>query len=113
MKATIYHNPSCSKSRTALAHLHDTGADVTVVEYLEQTPTVEQLRSLIADAGLSVQQVVRTHEPEYTALGLDGADTDTLLAAMVAHPQLIQRPFVVTDLGTRMARDTGTLNEIA
>ncbi len=110
MKATIYHNPSCSKSCSALARLQEAGADITVVEYLDQTPTVDQLRVLIAEAGLSVRQVVRDQEPEYRSLGLEGADDEALLAAMVAHPRLIQRPFVATDRGTRMARDGGTLD---
>ena len=112
MKATIYHNPRCSKSGNALAHLQESGAQVTIVEYLHETPTVEQLRTLIADAGLSVRQVVRDTEPEYRSLGLEDADDEALLGALAAHPQLIQRPFVVSDGGTWLARDPDTLDQI-
>lgn len=112
MDATIYYNASCSKSRTALDALRDAGADVTVVEYLTDTPDRDALAELIAAAGLSVRDAVRSGEPLYADLGLDGADDDALLDAMVAHPRLIERPFVVTAKGTRMARPTEAVDEI-
>lgn len=112
MKATIYHNPRCSKSRQALARLQDAGADVTVVEYLQTVPTRQALSSLIADAGLTVRDAIRVNEPQYAELGLASAADDVLLDAMIRFPQLIQRPIVVTGKGTRIARDDGSLEQI-
>ncbi|MBY4568907.1 arsenate reductase (glutaredoxin) [Gordonia sihwensis] len=112
MDATIYYNASCSKSRTALDALRDAAADVTVVEYLTDTRDRDALAELIAAAGLSVRDAVRSGEPLYADLGLDGADDDALLDAMVAHPSLIQRPLVVTDAGTVMARTPESLQRI-
>ena len=108
----IYHNPKCSKSRQALARLQDAGATVTVVKYLDQVPSKAELKKLIDDAGLTVRQAVRTREAEYKELGLADATDDRLLDAMIAHPRLIERPFVVTAKGTRMARPTEAIDEI-
>ena len=110
--ATIYHNPRCSKSRQALELLRENGIEPTVIRYLEDPPTVEELRTLIADAGLTPRQAVRVKEPEFTELGLLGVDDEVLLAAMVDHPRLIERPFVVTGKGTRLARPTSAVEEI-
>lgn len=110
--ARIYHNPRCSKSRQALELLREHGIEPTVVKYLETPPTVDELRTLIADAGLTVRQAVRVKEAEFTELGLLEASDEQLLEAMVAHPRLIERPFVVTAKGTRMARPTGPVEEI-
>ena len=112
MDATIYHNPRCSKSRQALQLLLDRGIEPTVVTYLDTPPDVETLRGLISAAGLTVREAVRTGEAEYAELDLAGADDEALLAAMVEHPRLIQRPFVVTARGTRMARPTEVVEEI-
>lgn len=112
MDATIYHNPRCTKSRQALARLEEAGATVTVVKYLDRVPSKAELTKLIADAGLTVRQAVRTREAEYKELGLADASDDALLDAMVAHPKLIERPFVVTAKGTRMARPTEAVDEI-
>ncbi|MBA0048157.1 arsenate reductase (glutaredoxin) [Mycobacterium sp. NPDC050853] len=112
MDATIYHNPRCTKSRQALARLEDAGADITVVKYLDDALTKAQLKALIKDAGLTVREAARTGEAEYKELGLANASDDALLDAMVAHPRLIQRPFVVTAKGTRMARPTESIDEI-
>ena len=112
MKATIYHNPSCSKSCHALDRLTAAGVDVTVVEYLTDTPDRESLAMMIRAAGLTVRQAVRTGEPAYAALGLGAADDEALLDALVAHPELIQRPLVRTDLGTVMGRDDASLDQV-
>lgn len=112
MDVTIYHNPRCSTSRKALQYLRDRGIDPTVVKYLDQVPTRDQLKTLIDDSGLSIREAVRTREDEYKELNLAAADDEALLDAMVAHPRLIQRPFVVTDKGTRMARPLENLDEI-
>ena len=112
MDATIYHNPRCSTSRKALDRLREEGFEPQVVKYLDEVPSREQLRTLISDAGLTVREAVRTREAEYADLGLADASDDELLDAMAAHPKLIQRPFVVTDKGTRMARPLENLDEI-
>ena len=112
MDATIYHNPRCSTSRKALDRLREVGFEPQVVKYLDEVPSREQLRTLISDAGLTVREAVRTREAEYKELGLADASDDELLDAMVSHPKLIQRPFLVTEKGTRMARPLESLDEI-
>lgn len=112
MDATIYHNPRCTKSRQALTRLEEAGATVAIVKYLDDVLTKAQLKKLIKDADLTVREAVRTGEAEYKELGLADASDDALLDAMVAHPRLIQRPFVVTAKGTRMARPTEAVDEI-
>lgn len=110
---TIYHNPRCSKSRQALEYLRERDIEPEVVRYLEDTPGVEKLRELVDAAGISVHDAIRTREAEYRELGLS-ADTpdEELLAAMAAHPRLIERPFVVTPKGARIARPTEAIDEI-
>lgn len=96
----LYHNPSCSKSRGAMALLAERGAEPDVVRYLEQPPGIDELRMLVHRLGGRVRDLVRTGEPEYAALGLDdrSLDDEALLAALAAHPRLIERPvFVVGD----------------
>ena len=83
-----------------------------MVKYLDTPPTVAELRTLISDAGLTVRQAVRVKEAEFTELGLLEASDEELLEAMVAHPRLIERPFVVTGKGTRLARPTSAVEEI-
>jgi arsenate reductase (glutaredoxin) len=108
----IYHNPRCSTSRNALKMLHDNGLEPTVVEYLKTPPTRGQLADMISDAGIDVRSAVRRREPAYAELGLDDASEDELLDAMAANPILIERPFVVTPKGTRLARPVDVLREI-
>ncbi len=112
MTATIYHNPKCSTSRKALARLTDAGVEPTIVRYLDTPPTRAELVTLIADAGIEVRAAVRRREPLFAELGLADASDDQLLDAMAANPRLIERPFVVTDLGTRLARPVETIDEI-
>ena len=108
----IYHNPRCSTSRNALQLLRDNGIEPTVVEYLKTPPTRGQLADMIRDAGLDVRTAVRTREARYSDLGLGNASDDELLDAMAANPILIERPFVVTPKGTRLARPVDVLREI-
>ncbi|MGK2319969.1 arsenate reductase (glutaredoxin) [Gordonia rhizosphera] len=112
MDATIYHNPRCSTSRKALQKLRDAGIEPTVVKYLDEPYTTEQLTGLIADAGLTVRQAARRRESLYSELGLEGKSDEEMLAEMVTHPILVERPFVVTDKGTRLARPLEALDEI-
>lgn len=108
----IYHNPRCSTSRNALQLLRDNGVEPTVVEYLKTPPTRGQLADLISDAGIDVRSAVRKREQPYADLGLADASDDELLDAMAANPILIERPFVVTPKGTRLARPVDVLHEI-
>lgn len=110
--ATIYHNPRCSTSRNTKKLIEDAGLTPTVVLYLKDPPSQTQLRKLIADAGLEPAQAIRTRESLYSELGLADADADTLIAAMASHPILIERPFVVTDKGTVLARPASTVSAV-
>lgn len=103
---TIYHNPACGTSRNTLALIHDAGLTPQVIEYLREPPSREQLAAMIAAAGLTVREALREKGAPFAALGLadPALDDDHLLDAMMAHPVLINRPFVVTDLGTRLCR---------
>lgn len=101
----IYHNPRCSKSREALAILRERGHEPKIIKYLDTPPTVEELRDLLQRAGLRPHEAIRTREQPYTDLGLSpDTDDDQLIAAMVAHPKLIERPIIVTDKGAVIPR---------
>jgi len=114
MDATIYYNPACGTSRNTLALIRAAGIEPTVVEYLQEPPTREQLVAMIADAGLTVREAIREKGTPYVDLGLDNPDLtdEQLLDAMVATPILINRPFVVTPLGTRLARPSEAVLDI-
>ena len=114
MEATIYHNPACGTSRNTLAMLRHAGVEPAVILYLETPPDRPTLQRLIADAGLPVRGALRTQGTPYLALGLDqpGLSDDELLDAMLAHPILINRPFVVTPLGTRLCRPSEVVLDV-
>lgn len=93
----IFHNPRCSKSREALALIEAAGVEYDVVRYLEDPPDAVRLAELIKGLGLgSPRELMRRKEAAYRELGLDdaGLDDDALIAAMVSHPILIERPIV-------------------
>jgi arsenate reductase (glutaredoxin) len=114
MDATIYHNPECGTSRNTLALIRHAGIEPTVIEYLKVPPSRNALSKMIADAGLSVREAIREKGTPYADLGLDDASVtdDQLLDAMLAHPILINRPFVVTPLGTRLSRPSEAVLDI-
>ena len=93
---TLYHNPRCSKSRNTLALLQENGVSPTVVLYLETAPGVQELTQLLVQLGMTAGQLVRRGESAYQECGLgkDSGDAQ-ILAAMAAHPILIERPIVV------------------
>lgn len=95
----IYHNSRCSKSRATLALLQERGANVEVVNYLDTPPTAAELSTLLQQLGMTPRQLLRQGEDDYQALGLDNPSLDdqALIAAMVAHPKLIERPIVVAN----------------
>ncbi|MFN8088755.1 MAG: arsenate reductase (glutaredoxin) [Mycobacterium sp.] len=108
----IYHNPRCSTSRKTLELLRDNGIEPRVVEYLKDPPSRAELVRMIADAGITVRDAVRKRESLYGELNLNQADDEELLDAMIANPILIERPFVVTTKGTRLARPVDAVREI-
>ena len=111
---TIYHNPACGTSRNTLAIIRASGEEPVVVEYLTSPPSRERLKELIAAAGLTVREAIRQKGTPYAELGLDDASLtdDQLLDAMLAHPILINRPFVETPKGVRLARPSEVVLEI-
>lgn len=111
-KSVIYHNPKCSTSRKTLDLLRDNGIEPEVVQYLKTPPSRAELVTLIKNAGIDVRTAVRKRESLYTELGLADASDDELLDAMAEHPILIERPFVVTPKGTRLARPIDAVREI-
>jgi arsenate reductase len=114
MSVTIYHNPACGTSRNTLAMIRNAGIEPQVIEYLSAPPTRAKLQSMIRQAGLTVRQAIREKGTPYAELGLaDPALTDDrLLDAMLTHPILINRPFVVTELGVRLCRPSETVLDI-
>jgi arsenate reductase len=110
--ATIYHNPRCTTSRKTLDLLRDNGIEPTVIQYLKTPPSRAQLVKMIKDAGIDVRAAVRKREALYDELNLAEAGDDQLLDAMAEHPILIERPFVVTPKGTRLARPIDAVREI-
>ena len=108
----IYHNPKCSTSRKTLELLRDNGFEPTVVQYLMTPPTRAELATMISDAGIDVRSAVRKRESLYAELGLADASDDELLDALAEHPILIERPFVTTPKGTRLARPIDAVREI-
>src|ERR1700727_1686673 len=110
--AVIYHNPKCSTSRKTLDLLRDNGLEPTAIQYLKTPPSRSELVKMIRDAGVDVRTAVRKRESLYTELGLADATDDQLLDAMAEHPILIERPFVVTVKGTRLARPIDAVREI-
>jgi arsenate reductase (glutaredoxin) len=111
-EAVIYHNPKCSTSRKTLDLLRDNGYEPRVVLYLKEPPTRTELIELISEAGIDVRTAVRKREALYAELGLADASDDELLDAMAQHPILIERPFVTTAKGTRLARPMDSVREI-
>jgi arsenate reductase len=108
----IYHNPRCGTSRKTLELLRDNGIEPEVVEYLKTPPSRAELSKMIGAAGIDVRAAVRKRESLYAELDLADASDDQLLDAMAEHPILIERPFVVTPKGTRLARPVDTVREV-
>jgi arsenate reductase len=111
---TIYHNPACGTSRNTLALIRNSGTEPTVMLYLETPPSRDELKKLIADMGISVRTLLRKNTDPYEHLGLaeDRFSDDELLDAMLEHPILINRPVVVTSLGTKLCRPSEVVLDI-
>ncbi|WP_324004835.1 glutaredoxin-dependent arsenate reductase [Aeromonas hydrophila] len=111
---TIYHNPACGTSRNTLTLIRNSGVEPTVIHYLETPPSRDTLLALIAAMGMPVRDLLRQNVPPYGALGLaeNKFSDDELVDAMLAHPILINRPIVVTPLGTKLCRPSEVVLEI-
>jgi arsenate reductase len=106
MTVTIYHNPACGTSRNTLAMIRASGEEPVVIEYLKTPPSRETLVRLLSDMGLAPRDLLRRKGTSYDELGLGNPKwtDDELIDVMLAHPILINRPIVVTPLGTRLCR---------
>ena len=112
MKATIWHNPACGTSRKTLAILEETGADLTVIEYLKSPYDRAKLEQLLRAAKLTPGDALRLRGTDAEERGLTDADDATILAAMVANPAYVDRPLVETDQGVRLCRPQEVVREI-
>ncbi|WGJ93134.1 arsenate reductase (glutaredoxin) [Achromobacter mucicolens] len=111
---TIYHNPACGTSRNVLGLIRNSGETPTIIEYLKTPPDAATLRSLIADMGISARELLRQKGTPYDELGLSDPKwtDDQLIGFMLEHPILINRPIVVTPLGTRLCRPSEAVLDI-
>ena len=111
---TIYHNPACGTSRNTLALIRNTGLEPTIIEYLNTPPTRSELIQLIQDAKLTVRAAIRKNVDPYRDLALDREDwtDEQLISFMLEYPILINRPFVVTERGTRLCRPSELVLDI-
>lgn len=114
MTITIFHNPRCSKSRATLALLQESGVNPTVRLYLEEPPDAVELRSLLKKLGIPARALLRKGEPEYRDQGLadESLGEETLIAAMVATPKLIERPIVIAGKRAAIGRPPEAVLEI-
>lgn len=111
---TIYHNPKCGTSRNTLAMIRNSGIEPTVIEYLKTPPSKTELQALIKAAGITTRELLRAKEAAYSELGLDDAKwtEEEIIDFMLQHPILINRPLVVTPLGTKLCRPSELVLEI-
>ena len=115
MSVTIYHNPKCGTSRNTLELIRAAGIEPKIIEYIKTPPSRDELLGLMKAMGFSSpRQLMRHKEPIYTELGLDDQvwSDDQLLDAMLDQPKLIERPIVITPLGTRICRPSETVLEV-
>lgn len=113
MQATIWHNPACGTSRKTLAILQETpGVEVEIVEYLKSPFTADKLRQLFADAGMTAHDALRRRGTDAEERGLVAASEEAIIAAMVANPAYVDRPFVETVKGVRYCRPQDLVREI-
>ncbi|QMR77504.1 arsenate reductase (glutaredoxin) [Enterobacter sp. RHBSTW-00175] len=111
---TIYHNPACGTSRNVLGLIRNSGEEPTIIEYLKTPPDRDTLKALIAAMGVPVRAVLREKGTPYAELGLDDPkwNDEQLIDFMLQHPILINRPIVVTPLGTRLCRPSETVLDL-
>jgi len=114
MTVTIYHNPRCSKSRATLALLQERGLTPTVVEYLQDPPDANALRTILGQLGLTAAELMRTGEDDYKSARdrINAMDNDQQIEWLTRHPRVIERPIVVTPKGARIGRPPENVLEI-
>ena len=114
MTITIYHNPDCGTSRNTVAMIRQSGEEPQIVEYLKNPPSRERVTELVSAAGLTIREALRQKDTPYGELGLDDPELsdEQLLDAIQAHPILLNRPFVETPGGVRLARPSEVVLEI-
>lgn len=113
MSTTIWHNPRCSKSRETLALIEEKGEQPTIRKYLDDAPSVEEIRDILGLLGIEPRALMRTKEALYKELGLaDVADDDALIQAMADNPKLIERPIVIKNGKARLGRPPESVLEI-
>ena len=114
MTITIYHNPACGTSRNTLAMIRQSGEEPEVIEYLKTPPSRARLIELIAAMGIRPRDLLREKGTPYAELGLADPkwSDDQLIDAMLEHPILINRPVVVTPLGTKLCRPSEAVLDI-
>lgn len=111
-EVTLYHNPRCSKSRAALALLEEQGASVTIVRYLDTPPDAEALRGILDMLGISPRALMRRKEAKEVGLDDPALDDAALIAGMVAHPVVIERPIAVAGGRARLGRPPEAVLEV-
>lgn len=111
---TIYHNPACGTSRNTLEMIRNSGTEPTIIYYLDTPPTRDKLISLISEMGITVRALLRKNVEPYEQLGLDeeAFSDEQLIGFMLQYPILINRPIVVTPLGTRLCRPSEKVLDI-
>lgn len=110
---TILHNPRCSKSRNALQLLEEKKCDINIIQYLDKTPSKEELKNIIKLLGIKPSELLRKGEDAYKELALkDEQDEDKIVDAMIAHPKLIERPIVIKDNKAVIGRPIENVEEL-
>jgi arsenate reductase len=104
MQVTLYHNPRCSKSRDALAILKKQKVDIEIIEYLKSPLNSSTLKEILSKLGGSAHQLIRTNEKKYRSLNLAQADDDRIISTLAAHPNLLQRPIIVSKTNAVIGR---------
>jgi arsenate reductase len=114
MNVTIYHNPRCSKSRQTMALLEEHNITPTVVEYLQNPPDITTLQNILQQLGIGPRELMRSGEEDYKTVQAELANMndDALVQWLTQHPQVIQRPIVVSDKGARIGRPPEDVLEI-
>lgn len=107
----IYHNPKCGTSRNVLAMIRNAGIEPVIIHYLETPPDEHTLRLLIHNMGIAVRDLLRQKDTPYQSLKLDDPvwTDDQLIGFMLEHPVLMNRPIVITELGTKLCRPSETV----
>lgn len=111
---TLYHNPACGTSRNTLEMIRNSGCEPTIIYYLDTPPTHDELVKLIDDMGITVRALLRKNVEPYERLGLAGGQftDEQLVEFMLQHPILINRPIVVTPIGTRLCRPSEVVLDV-